>query len=203
MKKTFWIIFSSIVFTFFAISSPPAGEIDPHISAILGQLNSEDEISIIITLADQLDISSYRGNNKGQRRSRINKALRDKANKTQKPLKNFLKQKNARKIKPFWIFNGISVTIPAEAVNELAARPEVQSIKLDGTLVLPSPTLAAAGVPEWNLNTVDAPTLWALGHTGVGVVIASMDSGVDVAHPDLASRWRGGNNSWFEKIFVM
>jgi subtilisin family serine protease len=25
-----------------------------------------------------------------------------------------------------------------------------------------------------------------------------MDSGVDVSHPDLASRWRGGSNSWFD-----
>jgi bacillopeptidase F len=30
------------------------------------------------------------------------------------------------------------------------------------------------------------------------MVVAGMDTGVDVNHPDLASRWRGGNNSWFD-----
>lgn len=186
------------MFTSFAISSLPAGEIDPHLSATLEQLNSEDEISIIITLADQLDISSYRGNNKGQRRSGINKALRDKANKTQKSLKNFLQQKNARKIKSFWIFNGIAATVKAGAVDELAGQPEVQSVRLDVTMRLSSPLPAQAGVSEWNLNTINAPTLWALGHTGTGVVIASMDTGVDVDHPDIGPRWRGGSNSWFD-----
>nr|MDJ0785134.1 S8 family serine peptidase [Desulfosarcinaceae bacterium] len=43
-----------------------------------------------------------------------------------------------------------------------------------------------------------APALWAMGYTGEGVVVASMDSGVDVTHPDLTASWRGGANSWFD-----
>jgi hypothetical protein len=30
------------------------------------------------------------------------------------------------------------------------------------------------------------------------VVVANMDTGVDASHPDLASRWRGGSNSWYD-----
>ncbi len=45
---------------------------------------------------------------------------------------------------------------------------------------------------------MNATALWQLGFRGQGVVIASMDTGVDVSHPDLAAQWRGGSNSWFD-----
>jgi len=57
---------------------------------------------------------------------------------------------------------------------------------------------APAGLPEPNLSLIKAPDVWALGYTGQGIVIASLDSGVDLSHPDLATKWRGGNNSWFD-----
>ncbi|MBD3782199.1 MAG: S8 family serine peptidase [Micrococcales bacterium] len=34
--------------------------------------------------------------------------------------------------------------------------------------------------------------------TGTGVVVASLDSGVGLANPDLAASYRGGTNSWFD-----
>ena len=37
-----------------------------------------------------------------------------------------------------------------------------------------------------------------MGYTGQGIVVASMDSGVDLTHPELSSRWRGGTNSWYD-----
>ncbi len=51
---------------------------------------------------------------------------------------------------------------------------------------------------EPNLAVVQAPPLWSLGWRGQGVVVASLDTGVDVTHPDLAASWRGGANSWFD-----
>ncbi len=53
-------------------------------------------------------------------------------------------------------------------------------------------------MPEWNLDAIRAPDYWSLGHTGAGVVVATLDTGVDASHPDLASRFRGGANSWFD-----
>ncbi len=58
---------------------------------------------------------------------------------------------------------------------------------------------AQSGAQErWNLDAVGAPDLWQLGWTGQGVVIATVDSGVDAFHPDLRPAWRGGTNSWFD-----
>lgn len=49
-----------------------------------------------------------------------------------------------------------------------------------------------------NLTHIGAPAVWARGFTGQGVVVAVLDTGVDLNHPELAARWRGGANSWFD-----
>jgi serine protease len=41
---------------------------------------------------------------------------------------------------------------------------------------------------QWNLRQIKAPEAWAAGATGKGAVIAVIDSGVDVRHPDLGGR---------------
>jgi subtilisin family serine protease len=71
--------------------------------------------------------------------------------------------------------------------------------------VVPLQPTSAAGEPrnevtpvEPNLTLIGAPEAWARGVTGKGVVVALLDSGVDLTHPDLAARWRGGPNSWFD-----
>lgn len=59
-------------------------------------------------------------------------------------------------------------------------------------------THASTAQPDWNLLAVQAPAVWALGYRGQGVTVASMDTGADLAHPDLRGSWRGGRNSWFD-----
>lgn len=41
---------------------------------------------------------------------------------------------------------------------------------------------------EWNLNQINAPEAWARGYTGQGVVVAVIDTGVDLDHPELVDQ---------------
>ncbi len=44
------------------------------------------------------------------------------------------------------------------------------------------------GADDWNLNSIQAPEVWAQGFTGEGVVVAVVDTGVDGSHPELYSQ---------------
>jgi subtilisin family serine protease len=45
---------------------------------------------------------------------------------------------------------------------------------------------------QWGLDQINAPEAWAMGATGDGAVIAVVDTGVDLAHPDLAGQLMAG-----------
>jgi serine protease AprX len=96
------------------------------------------------------------------------------------------------------VFNGMAATVRAGQVKELADIPGVDTVRFDDIISIAASTPAISGLPEWNLDAVRAPAMWAQGHTGKGVTVASMDTGVDILHPDLAASYRGGENSWFD-----
>lgn len=43
------------------------------------------------------------------------------------------------------------------------------------------------GTQEWNLNAIEAPAAWAAGYTGEAIIVAVVDTGVDLDHPDLVN----------------
>ena len=85
------------------------------------------------------------------------------------------------------------MTASAQAVRELAARPDVVSVTPDAITVTPTATLM-----EPNISVLGAPQMWSAGRTGQGAVVAMLDTGVDTSNPELAARWRGGSNSWYD-----
>ncbi|MEU9742508.1 S8 family serine peptidase [Micromonospora chersina] len=102
---------------------------------------------------------------------------------------------------PLWVVNAVAVVAEPSVIAELAARPDVREIRPDRTVQAPPSTLGsstAATPVEPNVEAVNAPSLWSLGFIGQGTVVATMDTGVDGSHPDLAAGWRGGSNSWYD-----
>lgn len=157
-------------------------------------------VSVIVTLKEQATLAGKTHETRRERGERVVRALQEKASTSQKKLRTFLETNrlhgNVREYTPYWIFNGLALTASPDFVAKLAHRPEVLTITPDATLAAPIET--AASTPESNIALVRAPELWALGYRGNGVVVASMDTGVDANHPDLAAQWRGGTNSWFD-----
>jgi serine protease AprX len=198
MNKIIWINFFCIMMVSCVSSNVLAGKIHPELGAELQGMNSEDQVSVIVYLSDQQDITRFKGNDRKIYRSWIKRSLKDKADKSQKQLRKFLQQKNGKEITPFWIVNAIAVTLRAGDIDELVNQPGIESVRLEEIISYPQPLAANASAPEWNINAINAPELWTLGYTGAGVVIAGMDTGVDASHQDLVSKWRGGSNSWYD-----
>jgi len=170
----------------------------PELKSTLETIGPDDFVPVIIKLGNTVPLRPLQQSSR-QQKSQFIKSLRKNAELTQGPLLTFLKSRGARQITPLWLINGIAVTIRKEVISELIQHPGIITVRLDKTLKLPEARAAVGAIePEWSLNAIGAPELWDLGYTGEGMVIASMDSGVDLDHPDLADKWRGGTNSWFD-----
>ena len=173
----------------------------PEVAQALRVMTNNQRMTVIVVLNSQVDLSRFRDRNRRIRRRQINQALRDRANATQQQIRALLQNRRAQgkvgRITYYWVFNGLAVTATADVIEELAAMPEVRIITPNR--VIRTPAFQGSGnPPEPNLSVIGAPALWDLGYRGQGVVVANMDTGVDLNHPDLSSRWRGGTNSWFD-----
>jgi serine protease AprX len=193
---------ASVLMVFGALPSVQAGLISQDLQAELHSIGAEEEVSVILHLVDKVNLKTFRDKNKAIRSSRIIKALRDKSNKSQKALLKYLQKNKTKQLTSLWITNGIAVRVPASLVDQLAMQPGVERVTLDAKVRVPEAvlagTVAAWATPEWNIDTVRAPELWDLGYDGGGVVIATMDTGVDPHHPDIGPHYRGGSNSWYD-----
>src|SRR4051812_45463764 len=131
-----------------------------------------------------------------ERLRQLEKALRDHADATQRGARALLATRKATSIVPLWIVNAIGAHVRTSVAAELARRPDVREVRPSATIQ--APAAEVAGGIEPNVAQVNAPALWDLGYRGQGMVVASMDTGVDISHPELAARWRGGTNSWYD-----
>ncbi len=189
-----------------ASAVPPAPEattaLDPALANRLAQAGPNEPVEVVVVLRRQAALPSLPRSRRVARRAAVVRALHATADAAQRPLLALLAHWRAQgrvtDIRPLWIFDGLVVRAMPEVVRELAARPDVRQVTAARAIFAPAATAASTAAAATNLSLVDAPALWSLGYRGQNVVVASMDTGVDVTHPDLAASWRGGTNSWYD-----
>lgn len=176
-----------------------AGSIDPALQLLLQGLPPNSDVDVIITLREKpvLPPGLQTADRKTRRTLLINK-FRETARTSQVGLKAYLSSQGSKGGKELWLINGMAAKLPAGLIALLANRSEVETIRLDAVVTAPAPANTTAATADWNLSMIKADALWALGYTGQGSIVASMDTGVDTGHQDLGPKWRGGTNSWFD-----
>ena len=102
---------------------------------------------------------------------------------------------HVRHVRSLWIASAVALTADESALAVLRARPDVRSIEADSELPM-QPADAVTGEP--GIASTGAPAFWARGVDGRGITVAVLDTGLDLRHIELAGRYRGGTNSWFD-----
>ena len=188
--------------------TPQGNKIAPDVRQALEVLPAGERLPVVVIFEEQADLGQIKGATRAERLEQVVRTLQQTAKTTQLPIRAVLEAprlvREVDQVTYFWIFNGLSMTAAPEVIAEFATKPEVRSIDLDATVPAPAPapslapSVSSLSASEENLTVINAPALWQLGFQGQGVVVANMDSGVSVSHPDLAAQWRGGTNSWFD-----
>lgn len=131
---------------------------------------------------------------------RLAALLRERARRDQgallRVLRTAVRSGQASAVQSLWIDDSIALHARPGLIAQLRRRADVRSIEPDRPLRI-EPTalaLADAGAPSASVTATGAPTLWAQGQTGRGVVVAVLDTGVMAGFPQLA----GGPGSWFD-----
>ncbi|MEU1350972.1 S8 family serine peptidase [Streptomyces sp. NPDC005795] len=163
---------------------------------VVQQLDRRDTTTFWVQLGSQADTSAAkRAKTRTGRDKALITAKKRHAATTQAGIEALAKQAGAHATS-YWINNTLKVTGDKALAQKIAARSEVASIEADKLLELPA-ELPAEQQPkvngvEWNLDDIKAPQVWnELGVRGEGIVIGSIDTGVDYQHSTLMSKYRG------------
>ncbi len=189
---------------------------DNEMVEVLIILKEQVNTTAVISLAERPLASSDGLNraNKNSVRAAVVDALQQCAKRSQASLLDFLKNEKSNgrvsEIESFFIVNIIYARLKVDLVDEIASRPEVESVVENKSIQLIEPvthiSTLQAETPEWNINRIKAPDVWQLGIDGTGIVVGIIDSGVDLEHEALFQKYRGYNSegspshayNWFD-----
>jgi serine protease AprX len=156
--------------------------------------------TVVVTLRERADLTGLPHTRKERLRA-LEAALRDTADSSQASIRRVLADGRTAgtvtAVHPMWIVNAITVTATDDVIADLAARPDVASVR-DDPITVRVAGGGSSGPPAPNLLAIHAPDVWALGDRGNGVVVATLDTGADMADPEIAAAWRGGSDSWYD-----
>src|SRR5262245_28752136 len=164
-----------------------------------------EEQDLLVVLKDQADLSGAQDLQTREEKARyVFEKLKETAERSQRALRAELDATGVEH-QDFWITNMVRVRGGADSIEALARRSDVQRVEANREHLqnLPRPhapsgldiTSALLGGPEPNLVKIGAPSVWAAGVTGQGVVIGGQDTGYDWSHPALKGKYRGWNGT--------
>lgn len=180
-------------------------KISPELRSHMSSAWPGERIPVIVRMKAAPDIPSLavqyrkRGPLRAAARAHLIRTLKSRGAKNLQPLMTYLANNGITRHRQLWLINGAALEVTSAQIDAISMLSQVQSVDVDEIIQLPAivPT-AGPGPVEPNISLLNAPGVWSLGYTGQGVTLAFMDSGVDMNHPDIAPRWRGGPNSWFD-----
>ena len=191
---------------------------DPPVveEALLNQVKQRsDSLDYLIFFEDQADLSAAYGMSWEERGRYVYETLTAQAAESQAQVRQFL-DKQGVSYQAFWIQNVISVENSSRAAFnglldywEIDTLTTIPQVFLDeGVVTVTSLETTSERAATSNLAHINVDDAWALGFTGAGIVVGSIDTGVRYTHSALIGQYRGNlgggsfdhNYSWWDAV---
>gem|GEM_PF-2430093 len=181
--------------------------------------HSDDTIEILILLEEQADTeqialkarleqaepasSVERREQKIVVRTEVSETLKQKSATSQAPVLQYLRALGVEEkdIRSFHLVNLIYARVSEDLVETIKNRDDVADV-LENEIIesveplAPEFELSSLQGIEWNISQIGASRVWRdFGVDGSGVVIGIIDTGVDMGHPALKTKYRGFNST--------
>jgi subtilisin family serine protease len=209
--------------TFGWVTTGNSAQLTDDLAATLSNKSDGDYVSVLVFMRNQFDVKAIASQQRQQRQTRkaahriLVEELRASANTDQAGLKILLEgglgRGEVKSYKTYWIANALQVEATKAFLSEMQGRPDIELIAEDlpmQSLYQPQSPTTSGFLEEQGvfvgLHAIGADSMWALGYTGAGTLIASFDSGINGDHPALKNSYRGNHGysaqqCWFDPIY--
>lgn len=176
---------------------------------VLDRTTNNQDAEFLVVLADQADLSGAESLQTKEEKGRyVYNTLFNKAQATQKPILEWLRQNNIES-RSYYIVNMIWVKGNRDLAVALASRADVQRIEgnpvvnniIEPTENTDTKKIQAVAAIEPGITYSHADQVWAMGFTGQGIVVGAADTGYRWDHNALKNHYRGWNGTTADHNF--
>ncbi|MEV5962069.1 S8 family serine peptidase [Kribbella sp. NPDC051952] len=193
-------------------AAEPASKIKPELAAQLEGKDAKAATDYWVRLAPKADLTAAsRITDWNERGTAVAAALKKTAADSQAKVRAELDAQHV-KYQSFWGTNAIRIESGSLALAQsLATHIEVEGLYAPVAIEVPKVTQGTAehevNAVEWGIANIKADQVWSqYGDKGEGIVVASIDTGVQYDHPALVKQYRGNNGdgtfdhnyNWFD-----
>ncbi|MFC6162341.1 S8 family serine peptidase [Kribbella jiaozuonensis] len=190
----------------------PAAKIKPELKAQLEGKEAKSATDYWVRFGAKADLTAAsRITNWNERGTAVAAALKKAAADSQASIRAELDAQHV-KYQAFWGTNAIRIESGSLALaQDLATHNEVEGlyapVQIEVPKVTPGQQEKAIQAVEWGVANIKANQVWSqYGDKGEGIVVASIDTGVQYDHPALVNQYRGNNGdgtfnhnyNWFD-----
>ena len=215
MKKIFVLV--AVLFVCSLFTNAQNNVIEPELQNILTQ-KGDDYIDINIIFKSKMSTAELQALNcksdsKEIRRELIANELMKFSLRTQSDVMAVLRAEERNNkvidIESYWLTNFINCKAKRDVIYQLASHPDVAKIIYNQEMEVVTDAIETnnrdtqvSSVEIGNhLTQINADKTWDLGYTGKGVVVAILDSGVNIDHIDLKDHlWNGNGRYGFNAL---
>ncbi len=173
------------------VTSLYAGKLSDAMMEKLSKAGPGESIQALVWMKQQADLSGIKGY---KAKAEVLKTV---ARNSQRDVISFLSSEDVAEYESFWLVNMLYVKATPEVIVELAKREDVALVDVVRERHIIMPKKSFKDIPqeksvEWNITKIKADSVWsAYGLSGDGVIVGTMDTGIDPSHPALSGNFSG------------